>query len=187
MSGYYLKFLFRPCVRLPIFIHCAVRFMQKNWDKLRKWVNTGSMWEAAQFLAGWWVLSPSKVWFVALKSIKKHENYVFIEKKQLRCQPQTVKYLFLRRLFSFPPMWQACTSACSRRERWLCGLCDTISRNRGLSDARTYNKQTTDMYKVFLSHTHALTRALIDPIFLSVAFYWCDLISLKYPQKPGSW
>lgn len=83
MSGYYLKFLFRPCVRLPIFIHCAVRFMQKNWDKLRKWVNTGSMWEAAQFLAGWWVLAPSKVWFVALKSIKKHANDVFIEKKAI--------------------------------------------------------------------------------------------------------
>lgn len=136
--GLVLDFLFLFTVQLD---SC-----KKNWDKLRKWVNTGSMWEAAQFLAGWWVLAPSKVWFVALKSIKKHANDVFIEKKQLRCQPQTVKYMFLRRLFSFPPMWQACTSACSRRERWLCGLCDTISRDRDLSDARTYNKQTNYRY-----------------------------------------
>lgn len=91
-----------------------------------------------------------------------------LKKKQLRCQPQTVKHMFLRRLFSFPPMWQACTSACSRRERWLCGLCDTISRDRDLSDARTCNKQTTAHSCPYRSNIFVCSFLLMWPNFTKV-------------------
>lgn len=176
MSGYYLTFLFRPCVRPPIFIHCAVRFMQKNWDKLRKWVNTASMWEAAQFLAGWWVLSPSKVWFVALKSIKKAWKWCVYWKKS-NCD---VSHKQLSICF-----WEGCL----------------VFRQSDRPARRPAYRESDDCVvcvtryleiEIYLMRVHATnkllpTHALIDPIFLSVAFYWCDLISLKWPQKPGSW